>query len=158
MAVLNAEPTGWASWNTLIRSDGAPITELTISAWKSRGGFQLDGQEFTIEPRGFWLHNAVLQRGGTMIAKAEKPALMRRSWIISSAGHRLELESRSWTGREYVLRLAGQEVGRITRQGMTGRKLSLEFPDEVPEVIQVFLTYIVLCQAKREASGAAAGS
>lgn len=158
MAVLEAEPTGWASWNTLIKSDGAPITELTISAWKSRGRFELDGQEFTIEPRGFWLHNAVLQRGGAVIAKAEKPALMRRSWIISSAGHRLEMESRSWTGREYVLRLGGREVGRIAREGMTGRKVSLHFPDEVPEVLQIFLTYIVVCQAKREAAAAAAGS
>lgn len=156
MAVLEAEPTGWASWNTLIKSNGAPITELSISAWKSRGSFSLDGQEFTIEPRGFWLHNAVLQRGGTIIAKAEKPALMRRHWVLSSAGHRLELESRSWTGRDYVLRLGSQGVGRIIRQGMTGRKISLEFPDEVPEVLQIFLAYIVLCQAKREA--AAAGS
>jgi len=158
VAVLEAEPTGWASWNTLIKSDGAPIAELTISAWRSRGRFELDGQEFTIEPRGFWLHNAVLQRGGTIIAKAEKPALMRRSWIISSAGHRLELESRSWTGREYVLRLGGREVGRVAREGMTGRKVSLHFPDEVPEVLQIFLAYIVVCQAKREAAAAAAGS
>ena len=30
--------------------------------------------------------------------------------------------------------------------------------DEVPEAIQVFLTYLVLCQAKREAAAAAAGS
>lgn len=152
MAILEAEPTGWASWNTLIKSDGGPVTELNISAWKSRGSFQLDGQDFTIEPRGFWLHNAVLQRGGTVVAKAEKPALMRRHWVISSAGHRLELESRSWTGRDFVLRLGNQEVGRITRQGMTGRKISLTFPDNVPEILQVFLTYIVLCQAKREAS------
>jgi hypothetical protein len=157
VAVLEAEPTGWASWNTLIKSNGAPITELSISAWKSRGSFSLDGQEFTIEPRGFWLHNAVLQRGGTIIAKAEKPALMRRHWVLSSAGNRLDLESRSWTGGDYVLRVGGREVGSITRQGITGRKISLHFPDEVPEVLQIFLTYIVLCQAKREAS-AAAGS
>jgi hypothetical protein len=158
VAVLEAEPTGWASWNALIKSNGAPVTELSISAWKSRGSFSLNGQEFTIEPRGFWLHNAVLQRGGTIIAKAEKPALMRRHWVLSSAGHRLDLESRSWTGRDYVLSLGGREVGSIKRQGITGRKISLQFPDEVPEVLQIFLTYIVLCQAKREASAAAAGS
>lgn len=154
MAILKAEPTGWASWNALITSEDGPITELRISAWKGRGSFQLDGQDFTIEPIGFWLHNAVLQRGGTVIARAQKPALMRRFWVISSAGHRLEMESTSWTGREYVLRLADREVGRITREGMTGRKISLDFPNEVPEVIQVFLTYICLSQAKREAAAA----
>ena len=158
MAILEAEPTGWASWNVLIKSDGAPITELKISAWKSRGSFQLDGQDFTIEPIGFWLQNAILQRGGTVIAKAEKPGLMRRRFVITSAGHRMEMESRSWTGREYALLMGHQEVGRITREGMLGRRTSLQFPDEVPEVIQVFLTYIVLCQAKREAAAAAAGS
>jgi hypothetical protein len=158
VAILEAEPTGWASWNVPITSAGAPITELKISAWKSRGCFQLDGQDFTIEPSGFWLQNAVLRRGGTTIAKAEKPALMRRQFVITSAGHRMELESRSWTGREYALVIGHQDVGRITREGMLGRKISLQFPDAVPEVLQVFLTYIVLCQAKREAAAAAAGS
>jgi len=158
VAILEAEPTGWVSLNARITSDGADLTELRISAWKNRGSFRLDGQDFAIEPKGFWLHNAVLRRGGTVIARAEKPALMRRRWVISSAGHRLELESRSWTGGEYVLFMGNKEVGGITRKGMTGRRISLTFPDEVPAVLQVFLTYIVMCQAKREAAAAAAGS
>jgi hypothetical protein len=158
VAILVVEPTGWASWNVLIKSGGSPITELKISAWKSRGSFQLDGQDFTIEPTGFWLQNATLQRGGAVVARAEKPSLFRRQFLITSAGYRLEMESRSWTGREYALMVGHQEVGRVSREGMLGRKISLELPVEVPEVIQVFLTYLVLCQAKRETAAAAAGS
>ena len=158
MPILEAVPTGWASSNVLIKSDGDPISELIISAWKSRGRFHLDGQEFFIEPKGFWLHNAVLLRGGSVVAKAERIALLKRRWVISSAGHRLELMSRSWTGREFVLRMGASEVGKITRKGMTGRKIALHLPDDVPEVLQIFLTYIVVCQAKREAAAAAAGS
>ena len=155
---MEAEPTGWASWNTLIKSDGFPITELKVSAWKNRGSFQLDGLGFTIEPQGFWLQNAVLKRGGAVVARAEKPALLRRHFVVTSAGHRMELESRSWTGREYALLMGNQEVGTISREGMMGRKVTLRFPDDVPEVLQVFLAYIVLCQAKREAAATAAGS
>ena len=158
MAILEAEPKGWASWNARITSDGTDLTELKISTWKSRGSFHLDGQDFAIEPEGFWLHNAVLKQGSTVIARAQRPAVMARRWTITSAGHRMELESRSWTGREYVLVLGKQEVGTVKKEGIMGRRITLDFPDEVPAVLQVFLTYIVLCQAKREAAaGAAAG-
>lgn len=156
VAILEASPTGWVSWDVLIKSDGAPITELKISAWKSRGTFQLDGQDFTIEPSGFWSQNAVLLRDGATIAKAAKPSVFRRQFLLTSAGHRMELESRSWTGRDYALVMGNQEVGWVTREGWLGRKITLEFPDEVPEVLQVFLTYLVLCQAKREAAAASA--
>lgn len=158
MAILEVEPTGWASWDALVKTDGAPIAELRISTWKSRGSFQLDGQDFTIEPSGFWLQNAVLMRGGSLIAKAEKPALLRRQFTVSSAGHRMVLESRSWTGREYALLVGSVEVGRITREGFLGRRVTLRLPDDVPEVLQIFLAYIVICQSKREAAAAAAGS
>lgn len=156
MAILEAEPTGWFSWNALITSDAAPLTELAISAWKGRGAFELEGQSFTIEPIGFWGHNAELRRNNSVIAKATKTGMLARRWAISSAGHQFTLESRSWRGREYALRLGNQEVGHVTRKGMTGRRISLQFPDDVPEVLQIFLTYVVLCQGKREA--AAAGS
>ena len=102
--------------------------------------------------------NALLMRGGNPIARAEKPALLRRQFTVSSAGHRLILESRSWTGREYALLVGSVEVGRITREGFLGRSVTLRLPDDVPEVLQIFLAYIVICQSKREAAAAAAGS
>ncbi len=155
MAILETEPRGWGSWGSLITADGLPVTELKISLWRSRGSFQLDGQEFSIEPSGFFLQNASLTRRGGVIAKAEKTSFFRRSFLITSAGHRMELRSRGWMGREYELLMGNQQVGRVTRQGMTGRKMALEFPDDVPTVLQVFLAYLVLCQAKREAASAA---
>jgi hypothetical protein len=64
----------------------------------------------------------------------------------------LDLVSSSFWGREYVLVLGGEEVGTVRRSGLGGRKMRLEFPDEVPLILQVFLAYLVLCQAKREAA------
>ena len=86
MALLEAEPTGWASWNALIKSNGAPVTELSISAWKSRGSFGLDGQGFTIEPRGFWLHNAVMQRGDVIgVYCPDAMRLLRQSSFVETS-------------------------------------------------------------------------
>lgn len=158
MTILEAEPTGWLSRNAVIRSNGKELTELKITPWKSWGSFTLDGEEFTIEPSGFWLINAHLRKGSTIIARAEKPSMWRRAFKITSADASMTLESLSWRGREYALLIGQQEVGRVSREGMTGRKIRLEFPDEVPVVLQVFLTYLVLCQAKRESDAAAAGS
>lgn len=157
MAVLFAEPTGWASWNARITTAGVEVTRLSVSLWKSHGAFRLEGEEYVIEPRGFWRTSADLKRGSTVIARVEKPSFMRRRFEITSAGHRLRLESESWRGRDYALMAGGRKVGQVTREGFTGRKIRLEFPDEVPLVLQVLLTYLVLVQVKREMAATSSG-
>ena len=157
MAVLHAEPLGWASSGVRILSGEEELTQLSISAFKRKGSFDLDGEAFAIQPEGFFRSNAVLKKGGSTLARVRKSSILRRRFEISSAGHRLVLESRAWTGREYVLLLGSQEVGRVKREGLSGKKLLLEFPDDVPLFLQVLLAYVVVSQAKREAAAASGG-
>ena len=157
MAILRAEPLSWISLGVRILSDDGEITQLSMSAFRNKGRFQLEGDDFTIEPEGFFGTDATLKKGASIIAKAKKAGAFKRTWEISSAGHRLNLESRSWTGREYALLLGNHEVGRVKREGLAGRRTRMEFPDDVPGFLQVFLAYIVISQARREAAAAAGG-
>ncbi len=43
----------------------------------------------------------------------------------------------------------------MKREGFSGKKLVLDFPDDVPDFLQVLLAFVVLSQAKREAAAAA---
>ena len=158
MAVIYAEPLGWASFGVRLVAGDEELTQLKVSTFKNRGSFELDGDSFTIEPEGFWRTNAVLKKGEMVVAKAVKTSFWKRRFEITSAGHRLVIEGKGWTGREYFLLLGSQTVGSVKREGFTGRKMRLEFPDEVPLVLQVFLAYIVAAQARREAAAAASGS
>lgn len=162
VAVLRTEPVGWGSWSARIysgdRPGAVPLTELRISLFRSRGGFTLQGEEFSIEPEGFFGTTAVLKKGSTIIAGSRKASLFGRRFRITSAGHGLDLVSRSWRGRSYALLLGNQEVGTVKRAGFGGRRMTLELPDEVPLFLQVFLAYLVLCQGKREAAAASGGS
>jgi hypothetical protein len=158
VAVLRTEPAGWGSWSARINSGDHPLTELRISLFRSRGRFSLHGEEFSVDPQGLLGTTAVLRKGSNIIARAEKTSAFRRRFRITSAGHRLDLVSRSWSGREYALLLGSQEVGMVRRTGFGGRKITMEFPDQVPVFLQVFLAYLVLCQAKREAAAASGGS
>jgi hypothetical protein len=157
VATLRAEPLSWLSFGVRILSGEEEITQLSISAFRTKGSFVLDGDEFTVDPSGFFGSDATLRKGASIIAKAKKAGAFKRTWEISSAGHRLKLESRSLTGKEYALLLGAHEVGRVKREGFTGRRTMMEFPDDVPVFLQVFLAYIVISQARREAA-AAAGS
>lgn len=157
MGVLHAEPLGWLSSGVRILSGGEELTSLSISAFRGKGSFDLEGETFAIEPEGFFRSEAVLKKGSSVLARAQKPSVLRRRFEISSAGHRLVLESQGWTGREYALLLGSSEVGAIARKGFGGRKLTLEFPDEVPMFLQVFLAYVVVSQANRERAAAAGG-
>jgi hypothetical protein len=158
MAVLRTVPAGWASWSVKVLSGDEELTRLHISLFRSKGSFELDGATFTIQPKGFFQLDAELRKGASVIGRAEKSSLTRRRFTITSAGHHLELESQSWLGREYALFLGKQEVGTIRRSGFLGRRCEMEFPDEVPVFLQVFLLYLALTQAKREAAAAGSGS
>lgn len=158
MTILRTEPVRWGSWCVRVLRGEEMITELKISFFLSKGSFELDGDAFVVEPRGFFRHAAELKRGASVIARAEKSSLARRRFEIRAAGHRLDLESRSWLGREYALIMGGEEVGTIRRAGFLGRRCVLEFPDPVPLFLQVFVAYLVLTQAKREAAAASSGS
>lgn len=157
MTLLRTEPAGWGSWSVRVFSGHGQLTELRISLFRSRGGFSLDDEEFTVEPQGFWGTTAILRKGSTIIARAEKASPFRRQFRITSAGHRLDLVSRSWRGREFSLLVGSQEVGTVRRAGLGGRRMTLDFPDQVPAFVQVFVAYLVLCQAKREAAAASGG-
>ena len=50
MAVLRAEPLGWASAGVRILSGNDEITELQISAFKGKGSFTLDGETYQLAP------------------------------------------------------------------------------------------------------------
>ncbi len=158
MTILRTVPAGWASWSVKVLSEDEELTELRISLFRSKGSFELDGATFTVDPKGFFRHDAELRRGASVIARAEKSSLTRRRFTVTSAGHHLELESRSLLGREYVLFLRDEEVGTIRRKGFLGRKCEMEFPDGVPVFLQLFLIYLALTQAKREAAAAGSGS
>ena len=157
MAVLFAEPLSWASFGARILDGETELTELRITAFRGKGSFELEGEEFVIQPEGFFQSRAILKKGNSVIARVEKPSILRRRFEISSAGHHLRLESKGFMGREYTLFLGSQEVGTVKREGFVGKKLRLDFPDEVPLVVQVLIAYVVLTQARREAA-AAAGS
>jgi len=158
VAVLHAEPLGAISSGYRIVSAGEEITQLQISLFKGKGSFALREGEFNVGPMGFFRSDAVLKKGSSVIAKSKKSGALRRRFEISSAGHRLTLESQKWTGKEYKLLLGNQSVGTVKREGFAGRRVIMEFPDDVPVFLQVFLAFIVISQARREAAAAASGS
>jgi hypothetical protein len=150
VAVLHAEPLGLFSFGTRIRAGDQEVAQLKISFFRSSASFTLEGEVFDIEPMGFFGSNVVLKKGSSAIARVTKPNFLRRRFEVASAGHRFVLESLSWTGREYRLLLGTQPIGKIKREGFAGRRMALDFPEEVPLFLQVLLAYVVLAQAKRE--------
>lgn len=155
MALLHAEPLGWISFGLRILDGDLEIARLEVSPFRKRGSFVLEGEAFEIEPVGFFRSGAVLKKGSSVVARVVKPKFYRRRFEVGSAGHRFVLESRGWAGREYELLLGAQPVGRIRRSGFAGRKLEMDFPDNVPLFLQLLLAYVVRAQASRERSAAA---
>ena len=134
MSALHVTPTRafpWF-WTFRVQEEGGEMATLHLSLFRSRGAFQVEGESFAAEPEGFFGRAVTLRKGGTVIARAEMASFFRRTFGVTSAGHRLSVESRSWLGREYEVLLGGEPVGSIHAQGFLGRKLTLELPERMP--------------------------
>ena len=67
------------------------------------------------------------------------------------------LGSHGMQAHRYSEMLGLIERGELRPDRLVGRKLSLEFPDEVPVFLQILIAYVVISQVRREGAAAAGG-
>ncbi|MBM3470135.1 MAG: hypothetical protein FJX73_05000 [Armatimonadetes bacterium] len=92
----------------------------------------------------------VLESGGAVLARAEKPSAFRRSFVIEHEGRRYTLRSRSAFLRAFVLLDGSAEVGSITPEGMLTRRADVTLPLDLPLPVRVFIIWLVLILWRRD--------
>ena len=113
--MLQLEPTRLFAWAFTVAEDGKPLGTLDISAWRERGNVTVAGQTFAILRKGFASSEFRLESGGTIVATATKPSVLRREFAIAFSGRTLRLRPRSAWGRALALHEGEREVGEARR-------------------------------------------
>ena len=86
--VLEVEPLGRLSWEFRVTVAGQELTTLSLTRFRDRGAFQLDGVAHTVAAEGFLQRTYRLERGGLPVARAEAQleGTLRRSALRASNG------------------------------------------------------------------------
>ena len=156
MAQIQARPRHLFSWDFDLSLDGEFLAGLDMSWLREGGRFSYDAREYRLAQEGFWSGDFLLATDQEVLARAAKSAFVRR-FVVQTGEREFILEPASLFTRSFRLVENGLIVGYVLPNHRFTRACTLEFPDDLPVPVQVFLFWLVVLLWRRAASAAAAG-
>ncbi|MBN1362486.1 MAG: hypothetical protein JW993_17955 [Sedimentisphaerales bacterium] len=158
MAVFEARPKSLFSWGYELRRGTLVVARMDMT-WLSEGGsFTWEGIGYRLSRQGFWSGDFLLEGAGQIPARATKPSPFRRHFEVHVGPRVLALEAVSPLTRAFRLLENGSLVGAVTPRSFFSRCCTVDFPDDLPVPVQVFLFWLVVLMWRRAANSSAAGA
>ena len=150
--MLRAEPKNWFSWDYPVYDDGAPVADLDLAWVREAGEVIIESVACTLYRESLLSGAFILEAGGFLLARAEKPSALFRTFEIAyDDRHHYTLQARSAFSRTFVLREGDRETGSIYPDHLFSRKMTVDLPEALPLAVRVFITWLVLLMWKRAA-------
>jgi hypothetical protein len=156
--MLRIVPHRWFSWDFTVSQGSQAVAEIDISWWRERGELTVQGARFRVSRQGMMSGDFLLESDRGVVARATKPSVMRRLFVVQHEAKTYTLRARSVLGRSFVLLDAEREVGTIAPAGVWSRRADVDLPAEIPLPVQVFLIWLAVLMWKREADSASGAS
>ena len=154
--MLRAIPN-WFSWNYKLVQQGAVVAFIDSSWWREGGELTIEGSNYQVYREGLMSGAFVLASEGAIVARAWKPSAFYRSFLIAYAGRQFELKAASAMFRKFILSTSGRQIGSVYPENAFTRTAVVDFPEEIPLVVKVFMFWLVMILWKRTSDSAAAG-
>jgi len=151
---LEAKPKAWWSWTFRIIDDGNEIAEISFACMREAGTLQLVDSTYRLYRQGTFRGLFIMERNGAVIAHADKPSALVRSFNVHHGGKTYTLEAESIFRRKFVLREAGSTLGSIAPQRACYRDARIDLPVALPLPVRLFMLWLTLLLWKREADSA----
>ncbi len=155
--MLRAVPKSWFSSDYTLIENNTAVATIDTSWWREAGELIIKGAIYRVAREGLLSGAFVLASGSSVLARAEKPSALYRSVVVEYGGMTYVLEAASALRRKFVLLEEGRHVGAVEPEHALTRKAMVNFPEEIPLVVQVFLYWFVMILWKRDSDAAAAG-
>jgi hypothetical protein len=162
--MLTIIPKAWYSWNFRVVDQDRPLAFLDLSSWREKGTLTIEGVEHRVYREGVMSGDFVLERNGTVLARASKPSALFNRFVVAHQGREFTLEKKSIWRRAFVLQSrlgeAGSaretEIGSLAPVSTWTRKASADLPNDWPLPLKVFIIWLAIIMWKREANAAGA--
>ena len=147
--MLQVVPTHWYSWDVRITDESRPVADIATSWWREKGRLTIDGVTYRVSREGPMSGAFVLEHAGDVLARAEKPSVFRREFVIRHADREYTLRPTSIFRRAFVLLEGSREVGSITPQNAFTRKAAADLPNDLPLPVRVFIVWLIVISWRR---------
>jgi hypothetical protein len=156
--MLKAVPENFLSWDFRILDGDREVAAMDLSLWREKGVLSVEGLPYRVYREGL-AHGAFILEdpGGRVLAKAEKPNALRRSFVVEHDGRRFRLEAWTPFGRAFVLRDDQAAIGTVKPDNFITRRATAELPEDLPLPVRIFLLWLVFILWRRDASTDAGG-
>ncbi|MBA4389940.1 MAG: hypothetical protein C0399_03280 [Syntrophus sp. (in: bacteria)] len=152
--ILSAVPNGWFSWDFTIFDDHKAIAKIDLAWVREAGKLYLDGSNYRVFREGLLNGSFIIEKEGLVLARAEKPSALIRSYKIDYNNKSYTLEAESALRREFVLREDGQTIGSVRPENAFTKKAIIDLPAEIALPVRIFMVWLTLILWKREEAAA----
>jgi hypothetical protein len=156
MARILARPRHVFSWDFDLFLDREFLAGFDMSWLREGGHFTYGDKEYHLSREGLWSGDFLLISDQEALVRAAKSAFVRR-FIVQTGDREFLLEPASVFTWSFRLVENGVVVGYVLPNHLFTRACTLEFPDDLPVPVQVFLFWLVVLMWRRAADAAAAG-
>jgi hypothetical protein len=153
-SVLEAIPTDWLSTNVRLQQNDEVVGEVDVSPWSEKARLELLDGTYTLRREGFFKGDFLLERDGSVIARATKPGIFQGSFDVEMPNRRLSLRKASIWNRRFALFDGDKQIGTVYPTGMFTRRSNIDLPPDLPLATRIFVFWLALISWKRQ-SGAA---
>ena len=151
MSVLTLAPRNWFTWNFSLLDGERLLADIHFSSWRERGVLTVEGVDYSVY-RESMLGDFLLERAGSMVARAEKPSAFVRSFIIKYKERSYTLQAESSFRRAFVLLDGAREIGSIAPESVWTRTAVVTLPDDWPLPLKSFAIWLTLLHWRRESN------
>ena len=153
--MLKAIPKRWFSWDFTVMEGSQPVADIDVSWWREKGLLTVHGIDYMVYREGLMSGAFILELDGTVLARAEKPSAFHRAFLIEHAGKQYTLRAKSAFRRAFLLLDGSREIGSLSPEGIFTRRATVEFPEELPLPVKVFIMWLAVILWKRDSDSAA---
>ena len=156
--MLRAVPKGWFSWDFTIFDGERAIGTIDLAWVREAGELSLDGATYRVYREGLLGGAFILEKDGQVLARADKPSALTRSFTVEYNGTRYTLEAESALRQKFVLSRAGREIGAVRPEHAFTYRAIIDLPEDMALPVKVFVTWLAVILWKRDAEASASAS
>lgn len=145
--MLKVIPKAWSYAFSVTDGSESFAQAVDLSWWRDKGELRIQGVIYRAHRDG---SSYVLESAAGVVARAERPRMLCREFVIEHSGHRYTLRAKSAFRRKFLLLDGESQVGSISAEGFFTRRAAVELPPELPLVLQVFIIWLAMTLWKHD--------
>ena len=150
--MLQVAPTNWYSWDFTVSQASKRVAAVDVSGWWQKGELTIEGAKYDVY-RESWTGPYVLERNGSVIARAEKPSAFFRRYLVRYLDREYTLEAQSHFRRAFVVLEGTRQIGSIEPTCAFKRNAKADLPEGWPLAVRAFVIWLTMIQWRQSSHG-----